>query len=385
MTASRRKPKSRHGCFQCKRRSVKCDEKRPQCSNCENRRDICRYATPGPWLWTNNGTSGGATAAEPERILLERDGALEFHPSPPETLRAGHEASTSMSQFNIPHLRLLLNWTTSTCHTISRNHADSRVWQTVIPEKALSCPHLMHGIFAVSALHLAITSECHDNERQILVEAAEQHQSEAIKMFTKIGVYVEPPDPNVSFALSSLLIGFAFGFPLAMTSQHQTKANSLDELVEIFMLSRKMIKFATPSMDKVHTSEIGGLLLVEEVQSSLSSSSRVVINALHELLNTVYSPTHELYQVFADTIACLEKLYMELDGTGDIVSRAFMWICDVPETFILTHYCVVLHRLRKCWWVASWGERVMNVIVTTLSPEWKPSVAWALDTVKERH
>ncbi|KOC14658.1 hypothetical protein AFLA70_74g003281 [Aspergillus flavus AF70] len=40
MTASRRKSKSRHGCFQCKRRSIKCDEKRPQCSNCENRRDI---------------------------------------------------------------------------------------------------------------------------------------------------------------------------------------------------------------------------------------------------------------------------------------------------------------------------------------------------------
>lgn len=301
-----------------------------------------------------------------------------------------------MNQFNIPHLKLLLNWTTSTCHTISRNHADSPVWQAVIPEKALSCPHLMHGIFAVSALHLAITSECHDNERQTLVEAAEQHQSEAIKMFTNIGAYEEPPDNNVSFALSSLLIVFAFGFPLAMAPQHQTKANSLDELVEVFMLSRKMIKYATPMMDKVHTSEIGDILLLEEVQSCLSSSSCRVINALHELLNAVYSPTYEHYQVFTDTIACLEKLYMELDGAGDIVSWAFMWICEVPETFIvlvqasdpfalvlIAHYCVALHRLRKCWWVASWGKRVVNVIVATLSSEWKPSVAWALDTVSE--
>ncbi|KAB8201692.1 hypothetical protein BDV34DRAFT_237511 [Aspergillus parasiticus] len=293
MTASRRKSKSRHGCFQCKRRSVKCDEKRPQCSNCENRRDICRCATPGPLLWANNTTSNR------------------------------HGTSSPTNQLNIPHLKLLLNWTTSTCHTISRNHADARVWQALIPEKAVSCPNPLDGIFAVSALHLAMTRET-----------------------------------NVGFALSSLLIVFAFGFPLATASQHQPKVNSLDELVQIFKLSRRMIKFATPTMN-------------EEVQSSLSSSSRVVINALREQLNTVCSPTHEHYQAFPDTVACLEKFYVELDGTGDIVSRASMWICDVPET--------------KCWWIASWRERVMNVTVATLCPEWKPSVAWALDTVNERH
>ncbi|KAE8327079.1 hypothetical protein BDV39DRAFT_205210 [Aspergillus sergii] len=201
-------------------------------------------------------------------------------------------------------------------------------------------------------------------------------------MFAKVGVNKEPPEHNVSFALSSLWIVSAFGFPLATASPHHTEANSLDELVQIFKLNRKTAKFATPTMN----------------ESSLSSSSRVVINALRELLNTACSSMHEHYQAFSDTAACLENLYVELDGTGDIISRAFMWICDVPETFITlvptsnpfalvirAHYCVVLHRLRKCWWIASWGERVMNVIVATLSPEWKPSVAWALDTVDERH
>ncbi|KAB8276239.1 hypothetical protein BDV30DRAFT_236071 [Aspergillus minisclerotigenes] len=127
-------------------------------------------------------------------------------------------------------------------------------------------------------------------------------RSEAIKMFTKVGVNVEPPEHNVSFALLSLLIVFLFGFPPATASQHQTKANSPDGLVQIFKLSRKMIKFATPTMNEVRTSEIGGLLLVEEVQSSLSFSSCVVINALREQLNTVCPPTHEHYQAFADTV-----------------------------------------------------------------------------------
>lgn len=63
-----------------------------------------------------------------------------------------------------------------------------------------------------------------------------------------------------------------------------------------------MIKFATPTMNEVHTSEIGGFLLVEEVQSSLSFSSCVVINALRKQLNTVCSGTHEHYQAFADIV-----------------------------------------------------------------------------------
>ncbi|KAE8337819.1 hypothetical protein BDV24DRAFT_166950 [Aspergillus arachidicola] len=178
-----------------------------------------------------------------------------------------------------------------------------------------------------------MTRECHDNKRQALVQAAGRRQSEAIKMFTKVGVNIEPPEHKVSFALSSLLIVFAFGLPPATASQHQTKANPLDELVRIFKLSRKMIKFATPTMNEGHTSKIGGLLLLEEVRSSLSSSSRVVISALRELLNTVYSPTHKHHQAFARYCClsrkvicgprryrehCFKGLHVDLRRAGDI-------------------------------------------------------------------
>lgn len=72
----------------------------------------------------------------------------------------------SSSQFSTLHLKLLLNWTTSTCYSISRSDTDFRVWQSVIPEQALSCPHLLHGIFAVSSLHLALSSNCQGEDRQ---------------------------------------------------------------------------------------------------------------------------------------------------------------------------------------------------------------------------
>lgn len=103
---------------------------------------------------------------------------------------------------------------------------------------------------------------------------------------------------------------------------------SLEELIEIFLHVRKMMDFSTPMMTGVQASEMGDLLQVEQVRSSLSESSRLAILTLHEL-NTVYSTCHEGYQVFYSTICSLEKLLAELDG-GEMVSRSFM--CQ-PHSF----------------------------------------------------
>ncbi|KAE8371900.1 hypothetical protein BDV26DRAFT_275237 [Aspergillus bertholletiae] len=331
MTGQRTR-KSHHGCFQCKRRSVKCDEKRPQCSNCDNRRDTCCYATSGPLLWAE---TGGECYTKRQEMMMSspEQGIPNNYSHDIVTHHACHKTST-MIQFNISHLKLLLNWTTSTCRSISRNHADSQVWQSIIPQQALSCPYLMHGIFAVSALHLALSGDFHGNERHALIETAELHQSEAIKMFTKQVDQMAPLEYNASFALSSLLIGFAFAFPLSVATQHQTQFSSLDELIEVFILIRKMNNFSTPMIDNVQKSELGGLLLVEQSQSSLSESSQLAIKALRELLNAVSSPTYGDYHVFADTIDCLENLLTELDGAAEMVSRSFIWICEVPVAFI---------------------------------------------------
>jgi hypothetical protein len=262
----------------------------------------------------------------------------------------------------------------------------------------LSCPYLLHGIFAVSALHLALSSDCPEKEQQVLIEDAEHHQSEAIRMFTEIGDQLGPSENVESFALSSLLIGSAFAFPLAVATRCRTRASPLDELIGVFMLIRKMINFSTPLIDGVQKSELGGLFMVEEVQTSLSNSSQLAITALHEMLNAAYPPRHENNQVFTDAIDRLEQLLSKLDGAVEMVSRSFIWVCEVPAAFIdllrghnplaliiLAHYCVVLHQLRKRWWISSWGERVLDVIVRTLSPAWKPSVAWALHAVKARY
>ncbi|KAJ6016385.1 hypothetical protein N7540_010976 [Penicillium herquei] len=209
-------------------------------------------------------------------------------------------------------------------------------------------------------------------------------------MFEQDGL-LESSQHLETFALSSLLIGSAFAFPRAIARSSQAESSSLSELIEIFMLIRKMMNFSTPTIDAVKQSELRDLFLVEEIRSNVSESSRIAIAALHELQNASCSQVNEHYHTFTSTIDCLEKLLGQLDSEGEMISRSFAWVCEVPAEYIsllqkhdplalviLAHYCVVLYRLRQRWWISSWGELVIQSILKFLSPAWKLSMAWAL-------
>ncbi|BCS27250.1 uncharacterized protein APUU_60298A [Aspergillus puulaauensis] len=245
-------------------------------------------------------------------------------------------------------------------------------------------------------------------------------------MFTsKVGDQpMEPPERNASFALSCLLIGFAFGFPLAVETRSELGRktaesgsdsganNALDELVGVFNLIRKMISYSTPAMDGVHMSELGGLLFVgqglghelgpeqqgqtqAEAQTQAQPSHHA-INNLNTLLNKLYPPHHKTHQIISSTLSYLSKLLTGLDANAELVSLSFMWVCDVPAEFIdlvqvydplalvvLAHYCVVLHRLRERWWIATWGERVLDDIKGILGVAWSGEVEWAVGMVNQ--
>ncbi|KAL2839188.1 hypothetical protein BJY01DRAFT_250606 [Aspergillus pseudoustus] len=406
-------------CSECKRRSVKCDEKRPRCFNCENRRTACHYATSGPWLWASPSTSDEQEPPDHGTSDLESQ-HLSILATPKHQHQFHHP-----HEFNTQHLRLLLNWTTSTCHTISRTHADPPVWQHTVPERALSCPYLLHGIFAVSALHLALSTNCQGADKQSLIEAASHHQSCAIAMFTTADATptaaaaaaaateggLDPSTRLESFALSALLIGAAFAFPLTVATQSQPAPNAVDELVEVFQLSRKMIKYLAPAMHGLRQSELSAFFLLDGVngEANLSASARGAIEALTELVDTMY-PVHvtnndddnhqrQQHRILIDTIACLVTLLGKLDGGGEMIASSFDWINEVPAGYvellqahdplalvILAHFCVVLYWLRERWWVGAWSGRVLRGILEILdndeSGAWRGALDWVLDAVK---
>lgn len=289
------------------------------------------------------------------------------------------------------HLRLLLNWTKATALTISRNDSDLRIWQTLVPHEALSNPSLLHGILAVSAIHLALVACKQGHEREQWITTAEYHQSAAINLFTCLIEENTQLQHIGSFALSSLLIGFAFAFPLAASGPDHGPSDPLGEMIQIITLIKSTMDFSAPILTGAKSSEMSQSTYVEETDLVLSGFSCSAVSALYEL-NITHILDWEDRQAFHTAIIHLKDFFANIDSGAEPVSKTFMWICEIPSHFhrllqqrhpfallILAHYCVVLHHLRWIWWISSWGQHVLEVINRTLGPEWRPFMEWVLN------
>jgi hypothetical protein len=67
------------------------------------------------------------------------------------------DINNSTTELNLGDLELLHNWTTGAYAGFGDKGGEEKLWQDDIPRMALAYPFLMHGILAVSALHLGRT------------------------------------------------------------------------------------------------------------------------------------------------------------------------------------------------------------------------------------
>ena len=75
----------------------------------------------------------------------------------------------------------MMQWCTTTYRSVSRNSTVEGIWQGVVPREAMRHPFLMHGILALSALHLASsTSSTTGASKEEYLRTAKSHQQQAV-------------------------------------------------------------------------------------------------------------------------------------------------------------------------------------------------------------
>ncbi|KAF2848909.1 hypothetical protein T440DRAFT_519502 [Plenodomus tracheiphilus IPT5] len=143
--------KSRRGCYNCKRRRIKCSETHPECYNCEKAGLVCEY---------------------PVGI----DQATQRSPSSPSPRTLSSLQSTP-GVFSMADLRLFHHFLTNV-HPHLPIGAE-KIWAIIIPSFAHNYEHLIHSILALSASHLnAASNSC-------VAEPAIQHRILAVKLLNE--------------------------------------------------------------------------------------------------------------------------------------------------------------------------------------------------------
>lgn len=295
---------------------------------------------------------------------------------------------------DLVNMELLHHYTSSTCLDLGTLR-NTQVWQVEIPRLALSHAFVMHGILAISAVHLATLQR---QRRTELAQRAAMAEHMALTSLNELVSASQGKDIHSVFAFA----GFLPPYLLAQSqwldvpkgripSQNDGRPHWFLMLRGLVgLLSRNwadltkgpfrplLIRTATPidrsrNPDDDHLSAIYPLL-----QAKVSASSEV-----KDILNTCRVALDELRRVAA----------LPYSPCKTLGHTAVLWIwpgavsdCFVqliyerrPEALvILAHYCVLLKKLNSCWYLEGVGDAMLSTIEKLLGAKWKPHITWAL-------
>ncbi|KAJ5201505.1 uncharacterized protein N7498_006168 [Penicillium cinerascens] len=390
--------KSRHGCMECKRRRVKCDEARPTCSNCQKRHSECEYGSSTSLLWANE---------EPSTRVPSRasgsDSGLQGDPSPGSPGsdsfgllgRLSGDSSTAAAPpaaLNLHDLELMMQWCNATFHTLSRDERTDAVWRNAVPEEGLSHPFLMHGILALSSLHLARTVP-EPSRRAAHLNRAVVHQNQALALFRELLGDINEGNSKAMFAFASIVVVYSFGFP--HTPDVQDPWACVDDLYQVLVLTRGIQQVIRSPADLLRDGTFAPILQFDDKPAPLPENATTAIRHLYEANEACRArdPQHETdaYTVTIDNIA--EMLSWVYGGTTSTVI-AGRWAIKLPPRFLdllrereplalvmVAYYGVLLQQLKHRWCFDEWCLRVAKAVWAILDDQWRPLIHWAMTEI----
>ncbi|PKY00601.1 C6 zinc finger domain protein [Aspergillus campestris IBT 28561] len=384
MAVRRPHRKSRHGCAECKRRRVKCDETRPTCSNCSKRQTECEYESASSLLWTNEERLPQPRSASSD---LEGLAQLDSHLTPDNSfdilgrLGGDDRASQSPASLNLSDLELMMQWCNSTHQTLSRNTRTESIWRFRVPEEALSHTFLMHGILALSALHIARTRD--DQRHESYVRTAVAHQHQALTFFRQLLNNITEDNAKAMFSFAGIVVVYTFGFP--QTPDPADPWSCVDGLLQVLLLARGVQQLLNQATSWIRSTDWDELLQFDPYDPSPPDDARAVIQRLSKLNRDcgAQDPTHSI-SLYENVIENLADMMAAVSSGLTSVPVAARWAIKLRPEFvdlarehrpfplvILVHYCAVLHRLKYDWCFDQWDERVPKAIWKILDDSWR--------------
>jgi hypothetical protein len=383
---------------ECKRRHIKCDEKRPICAGCgaTNRRcsflDLQPTRPPSPLITTAPPvtTPSSSFSASPDSSSHEAFTPATHVTDSGASRRTPDPASQLPSLFDIRHLVLLHHLET---HVIRQSSllswigADTaEIYSETVFEAAVSAPYLMHELLAFSALHLS-TQQSDATEMAKFLQQAAELQTSALAIFNAVKHDVCNENCMALFIFSSLL-GMHTLFD-AVTSCTDF-GGMLERTIHYLKLHRGVNAITSQSWHILRHSELRVIFDAIETGDQLYRH-RVgnTENECEKLSSLVQKSSDGLgpgpYKACQEAVQALQWTF----GVRSTVSEPYpvhitlAWPVRVSADFvnlleqrqpipliILAHWAVLLHIDRKFWIFGNAGRHMINPLLAYLGSYW---------------
>ncbi|KAE8420045.1 hypothetical protein BDV36DRAFT_281825 [Aspergillus pseudocaelatus] len=389
MPSRRTHQKSRYGCINCKHRRVKCDELRPKCSNCLRRDSQCEYDSAASLRWIHGAafcqqstTDDAANDQQSGTVTMERSGLML--PKRCTSL----DDSVVPPILNLVDLELLMHWKDSTYQIFCRNPHTHTIWQSLVPQEALKEPFLMHGILALSAVHLAQTKSV--NLRPTYISTAVSHQNQALTTFRSSLHNINESNSVAMFAFASIATVHSFAFPQEPGSPDPRF--TVDDLCQVIVFAQGVHQISVSAADYLQNSIFKPLLQWDGLEQRLTDDARLSFEKLREAIYVL--DTESTHHAYLKTIDGIQDSLAEILGGFHGVAAATRVAIRMPVIYvallrnydplalvILCHYCAVLHRLRHNWCVEDRGARAARALWFIIGDEWRHLMHWPMQDI----
>ncbi len=268
------------------------------------------------------------------------------------------------------------------------------LWLVAIPQLALSYEFLMHGLLALSALHLSTLQPARKSE---LVRVATMAESKALPTFRDMVSRNEPGNISAVFAFAGFVIPYVVAqsawldapmaeIPCRNKPHWLLMARGLIDLMRVNWSALEQGPFgpllertATPHIkswnpdDKQYAKMHGMLKRNEETREDEERALVVLEGAVEELRRAACLP------YAPNIVVTVQSAVYFWPGT---VSQEYIELVydRRPEALvILAHYCVLLKQIHWIWYLKDVGLNMLAAIQRELDAKWRPWIQWPLD------
>ncbi|KAI0545943.1 hypothetical protein F4679DRAFT_559318 [Xylaria curta] len=397
--------KSRHGCKECKRRHVKCDESRPSCANCKVRHLPCSFLSNLPIIPPPRSTAA-TTAPSPNASESHPSEAGDAVPytatviSPPGSNLANPLSHSGLAftinslistdqTFKLYHLELLHNFRTDVLgNNIQDPAAVDGYMAMAVGEAARDAPYLMDQLLAISAANMS-TKRPH--QRRFYQDEATHLQTRGLALFNAAQAAAD--NTLAGFIFSTLLSQQVLFDALSTRTDFPT---FLDKLVTSFHICggvRIMTGKSWPYIMAQYRNQTGISLPAEfivgrgpETILTMKLSRLETFFANENLSSSVLNPCNTALRLLRDiSYAPPDRPRFSAVRT----TRVLQWAVQVPLDFItlleqrqpeslilIAYYALLIHDTRDYWAYSDAGAFIIRSITKFLGKYWAEWLAW---------
>ena len=319
------------------------------------------------------------------------------------------QSQSAFANFEDQDAALMTHYTTLVYLSTTDDLDSLETWRSTVPSLALSFPYLRHGLLALSAMHVRLTSP--PNLQSFYLDLARQHLDQALESYIpQLAATTEQSCPAL-FAFSVLLPALSLSFLQSVDTDLQG-TGYVAEFVQTWNFLLGATAVAREARPWIASSPVSPLMTLRDMDNVLPCVAEGPRMALEGLLEQseryglqpllpgdgqsaeAMPRTTSQGSVYNSSIELLSNAFPTNEGSPPQLAAVIAWPVFIDKEFfhllgrgdpmalvILAYYGRALHGFSGFWWLQGLGSRLIQAVAQILGMGYYHLLQWPLQEV----